>query len=105
MNRLTITLDDDIYAVARSHAIATKTSISKAIADLITRRNPNLIESIPVTTDDPDQFFDPELGILLTRSRGPITNEDVQRCEDDEDIHILEAMGLTPEQIRQSLER
>ena len=25
--------------------------------------------------------------------------------EDDEDIRILEAMGLTPEQIRQSLER
>lgn len=32
--RLTINLDEDLYAMARAHAIASKTSISKAIADL-----------------------------------------------------------------------
>lgn len=36
--RLTINLDDDLYAMARSHAFATKTSISKAVGDLLRRK-------------------------------------------------------------------
>ena len=35
MNRLTITLDDDLYAMARAHAVANHKSISKAIGDLL----------------------------------------------------------------------
>lgn len=54
--RLTINLDDELYAMARSHAIATKTSISKAVGDLLRRRH---LPQQMASADEPS--FYPEL--------------------------------------------
>ncbi|MFT4176785.1 MAG: hypothetical protein QM627_09010 [Luteolibacter sp.] len=96
--RLTINLDDDLYAMARSHAIATKTSISKAVNDLFRRR---VVSEVARGEDDPStKYFDPVLGIQVSRSEKPITEEDIQRALDDEDLRHLEAMGLTWEDLK-----
>ena len=98
--RLTINLDDDLYAMARSHAIATKTSISKAVGDLL-RRKAAAAEA-PQTSSS---YFDPVLGILVSRSERPLTEEDIRRGIDDEDVRTLEIMGLSPEEIEEALKR
>lgn len=106
MHRLTITLPDDLYAMARSHAITTKTSISKAIGDLMVRRlqSPPPSESGRPATSGPR--LHPISGFPIVESDGrPITCEDVRRAEDDEDIRHLEIMGLSPKEIEEALAR
>lgn len=90
--RLTINLDDDLYAMARSHAIATKTSLSKAVGDLLRRRTGP--PQTPAGDAVADSYFDPVLGIQVSRGRGPITNEDVARMIEDDDIRHLGAAGI-----------
>ena len=104
MNRLTITLDDDLYAMARAHAVANHKSISKAIGDLL-RQGRTLP---PATPPSPESSFhiDPVTQLPVVPGRAKrITTEDVRRAEDDEDARHLEFMGLSPEQIEQSLDR
>jgi Arc/MetJ family transcription regulator len=97
--RLTINLDDDLYAMARSHAIATKTSISKAVGDLL-RRN---ISSRPATAITPPNIH-PESGFPISVSGSkPFTNEDVRRMTDDDLVRPLEIAGYSPEQIEEML--
>ena len=98
--RLTINLDDDLYAMARSHAIATKTSLSKAVGDLLRRR-----QAVPPApkSADAETYLDPILGIQVSRAARPITMEDIQRAMDDEDVRNLEMMGLSPTEIERSL--
>lgn len=98
--RLTINLDDDLYAMARSHAIATKTSISKAVGDLLRRRT-----EVPPSPQTPSSYFDPVLGFLVSRSERPLTEEDIRRGMDDEDVRAMEIMGLSPEEIEAALKR
>ncbi|HEY5753725.1 MAG TPA: hypothetical protein VIT21_11295 [Chthoniobacterales bacterium] len=93
MNRLTITLDDDLYAMARAHALATKTSISKAISDLLRRKVSTHPGGAAAQKSDPDSYFDPELGILVSRADRPFTEADIQRAMDDDDLRIAEAAG------------
>lgn len=90
--RLTINLDDDLYAMARAHAISSGMSISKAVGDLLRRR----IEPphVPATDEETTSYFDPVLGIQVSRGRGPLTNEDVARMIEDDDIRHLEAAGI-----------
>jgi len=100
--RLTINLDDDLYAMARSHAIATKTSISKAVGDLL-RRGSN---AAPAARSDNRSGVHPLSGFPICESNGrTITCEDVRRMEEDEDIRQMELMGLSPEQIQRALDR
>ncbi len=100
MNRLTISLEDDLYAMARSHAIANKTSISKAVGDLLRRRRAVLgIPASPggaIETDDETGFYiDPETLLPVVRGSGkPLTSDDVQRSAEDDDIRHLESAGL-----------
>jgi len=97
MNRLTITLDDELYAMARAHAIATKTSLSKAVADLLRQRHAR--EPGLPTPEDEDSYFDPVLGLRVSRAGHPLTHEEIQRSLDDEDLQHLESMDLAPQEI------
>lgn len=91
MNRLTITLDDELYAMARAHAIATKTSLSKAVSDLL--RNRHGRETGPPTPEDEDSYFDPVLGLRVSRAGRALTLEEIQRTLDDEDGRHLESIA------------
>lgn len=106
MNRLTITLPDDLYAMARAHAVANRKSLSKAIADLMQGRlRAEPPAGIP-TPDAPVPDLHPRSGFPIVADDGrPITSEDVRRAEDDEDIRHLEMMGLSPDQIARSMAR
>ena len=97
--RLTINLDDDLYAMARSHAIATKTSISKAVGDLLRRR------TLAATTLPSSALgIHPLSGFPVSQSEGrPITSEDTRRAMDDDLVSPLEIMGLTPAEIEEAL--
>lgn len=90
--RLTINLDDDLYAMARSHAIATKTSLSKAVGDLLRRK---LAASPPEMKPDAASYFDPVLGIQVSRSDRPLTDDALRKALDDEDRRHEEAAGWT----------
>jgi hypothetical protein len=98
MNRLTITLDDDLYAMVRSHAVATKTSISKSVGMLLRRQQAGPANKDAQVNPEATAYFDPVLGFQVSRSL-PITLEDIQRATDDEDVRHLEAMGLSAEKI------
>lgn len=78
--------------MARSHAVAKRCSLSKAIADLMTMRSENPLP--PRVKDEASQYFDPELGILVSRANRVVTADDVRRAEDDENLRILEAGGF-----------
>jgi len=101
MPRLTITLEDDLYAMARAHAIASGLSISKAIDDLLRQRAHGGAPVAPGSKlhpfsedEDASSYFDPELGIRVSRADRTITAEDVRQAEEDEDLRILEAGGF-----------
>ena len=108
MNRLTITLPDDLYAMARAHAVATKTSISKAIGDLLRQRT-HTPTPLPSQQHAPtlDGFYiDPATRLPVIPGSGrTITEEDIQRARDDEDVRHLEMAGLSPKEIERALNR
>lgn len=96
--RLTINLDDDLYAMARSHAIATKTSISKAVGDLLRRKT---VAAIP-----PVSSIHPLSGFPVSQGTGrKLTEKEIQRMMDDEDVRVMEIMGLSPQEIEEALDR
>lgn len=106
MNRLTITLPDDLYAMARAHAVATKTSISKAIGDLLRQRlSPREAPTAPRPEAGENSYFDPILGIQVSRCDKLLTEEDIRRSLEDEDVRHLEMMGLSAEEIERSMAR
>ncbi len=108
MNRLTITLDDDLYAMARAYAVTHKLSLSKAISQLLRQRSSSPSSSSSssrVLGEESSPVFSihPVTLLPVVKGRGvPITNEDVQHANDDEDVRHLEMMGLSPEEIRRS---
>ncbi|TLD68733.1 hypothetical protein FEM03_21370 [Phragmitibacter flavus] len=98
--RLTINLDDDLYAMARAHAVTSKLSISKAISDLLRHTRQPAIQSIPHS-----QGIHPISGFPVSKGDGrPLTEEDIRRSIEDEDVRHLELMGLTPEQIEKAMQ-
>jgi hypothetical protein len=97
--RLTINLDDDLYAMARSHAIATKTSISKAVGDLLRRR---ILAASAPSSSSPG--IHPLSGFPVSQSEGrPITNGDTRRVVDEDLFRPLQSMGLSPDEIEEAL--
>ena len=88
---LTINLDDDLYAMARSHAIATRTSLSKAVGDLLRRKAAGGVA--PQTHGNAARYFDPVLGIQVSRSGRPILQDDVKQALADEDLAGLQLAG------------
>lgn len=108
MNRLTITLPDDLYAMARSHAVANRKSISKAIADLLRRSAspPEPPDAPQVPEEEPPFSIDPVTRLPVVRGDGrAITMDDIRRSIDDGDVRHLEMTGLSPEEIERSLAR
>lgn len=106
MNRLTITLDDDLYAMARAHAVSTKTSLSKAIGNLLRQRHPVLPPSAAAAVEPQQPQLHPLSGFPIVQGSGrPLTMEDIQRAIDDEDVRHMEIMGLSPEEIERALAR
>ncbi|MBK1834605.1 DUF6364 family protein [Roseibacillus ishigakijimensis] len=85
MNRLTISLDDELYAAARSHAYSRHLSLSKAINELLRAaisgdsqlKNNNLEENLT--------YFDPDLGFAVSRSPQPLKGEEIERALAEED--------------------
>jgi hypothetical protein len=107
MNRLTITLDDDLYAMARAYAAANRKSISKAIGDLLRRGGVagRTAQGSAGTPENPG-FVHVVSGFPFVDGAGcRIDSEDVRRAEDDEDIRHLEMMGLSGEEIERGLAR
>ncbi len=99
MNRLTITLDDDVYAMVRSHAIATRTSLSKAIADLMRQGRTD-----PVDPAGAADGLHPVSGFPVSFGDGRIlSNLDVQRASDGDLFSPMESLGLSPEEIEEAL--
>ncbi len=97
--RLTINLDDDLYAMARSHAIATKTSISKAVGDLLRRRT---LAASALSSSSPG--IHPLSGFPVSQSEGrPITGEDTRRAMDEDLVRLLQIMGLSPDEVEEAL--
>ena len=90
--RLTINLDEDLYAMARSHAIATRTSLSKAVGDLL-RRKVAAGVAAPQPDGNTTSYFDPVLGIQVSRSGRSISQEDVKQALADEDSAALQLAG------------
>jgi len=103
--RLTINLDDDLYAMARSHSIATKTSISKAVGDLLRRKTtPNVhpVSGFPVSTSNsPD--IDPVTLLPIIHTTKRITAEDVRRADDEDLVRPLQNMGYSDAEIEEML--
>lgn len=94
MNRLTITLDDDLYAMARAYAVANRKSLSKAIGELLRQRT--AVSRPPAMSKEQteqDAYYDPVLGIQVSRCEKPLTEEDLRRSLDDEDARHLEVIG------------
>lgn len=89
VNRLTITLPDDWYAMARSYAVANKVSLSKAIGDLLRcgrgPANPPMASGRQVGPK-----VHPETGFPLIDLKGGTTMADIQQAMDDEDVRHLE---------------
>ncbi len=93
--RLTINLDDDLYAMARSHAIATRTSVSKAVGDLLRRKINSSTTSLAGDGEAP-AYFDPVMGIQVSRSGRKISEAEVSKALADEDLAGLEKAGHAP---------
>ncbi len=103
MHRLTITLPDDLYAMARAHAVAKRLSLSKAIGDLLRQgRTPVL----PKPEESEASFqIDPVTQLpVVEGNTATTTTEDIQRAIDDDDARHLEMMGLSPETIEPALQ-
>ncbi|MFT3990682.1 MAG: hypothetical protein QM680_04655 [Luteolibacter sp.] len=99
--RLTINLDDDLYSMARSHAIATKTSISKAVGDLLRRK---VASEERQAANEASFSIDPITGFPVVKSANKlIKQEEIQRILNDDMVRHLELMGLPPEEIDEHL--
>lgn len=104
--RLTINLDDDLYAMARSHSISTKTSISKAVGDLLRRKtleNGHPASEFPVS--DSNFHVDPVTLLPVVRGSGPLPNQQVLRMIDDDLVRPLQIMGYSDERIEEMLKQ
>jgi len=104
--RLTINLDDDLYAMARSHAIATKTSISKAVGDLLRRKTSGNIHPESGLPDSESNFHvDPVTLLPVVKGSGSLTNEQVRRMMDDDLVRPLQIMGYSDDEIEGMLKQ
>jgi hypothetical protein len=103
--RLTINLDDDLYAMARSHSIATKTSISKAVGDLLRRKTSGNAHPESEFSGSRPNYpeIDPETLLPIIRTTRKITAEDVRRADDEDLVRPLQIMGYSDEEIEEML--
>lgn len=80
--RLTITLDDDLYAMARAHAVARRTSISRAIGELLRTRH-----AAGGAAGHVKGGTHPLSGFPISQGDAkPFSGEDVRRADEAEDL-------------------
>ena len=92
MRRLTISLDDELYAMDRAYALVNRKSISKAIGDLV-RPKPNS-DSSPSALSAASFSIDPVTQLPVVRWKaGKISMDDILHAQEDEDLRYLEGMG------------
>jgi hypothetical protein len=103
--RLTINLDDDLYAMVRSHAIATKTSISKAVGDLLRRRTAGNIPPASAGGVSGSGYpeVDPVTLLPVVRGSRTLTEAEIRRAMDDDLVRPLQIMGYSDDQIEEML--
>ena len=91
MMRLTISLDDDLYAMARAHAISKRMSLSKAVGDLLRRRVAgDGSDGGPSSGPEAGYHIDPETLLPVVPGRGgAITSEDVRLASEDDDARYM----------------
>lgn len=78
--RLTVNLDDDLYAIARSLAQAEGCTVSAAVNRLIRRSFEDAGAHRSAKSRDVKRN-----GVLVSRGRVPITADTVRRIESDDD--------------------
>jgi hypothetical protein len=93
VKRITISLEDELYRVAKAYAISEDISLSKAVTRLLRRgieggRPPDAVRT--GEESGPYRYRDPRTGIIVTKSGRTITEEDVQKALDDEDLRHVE---------------
>ena len=84
--RLTINLDDDLYAMARAHAIASKISISKAVGDLLRRRSPHHSPGSPIEKGVHISVHPLSGFPLAAAGNVAFGSDDVRKAEEAEDL-------------------
>ena len=95
--RLTINLDDELYAMARAHAVRERISISKAISSLLRRQDS---ESI-LAKGRKKPGLHPRSGFPVVATGGrKLKPEEIRQAIDDEDVGSLQALGLKPAEIK-----
>jgi len=98
--RLTINLDDELYAMARAHAVRERISLSKAISSLLRRQD---FESSPAKGRKKPGLH-PRSGFPVVAAGGrKLKPEEIRQALDDEDIGSLQALGLKPAEIKRRM--
>ena len=92
MKRITISLDDDLYRIAKAYAQSEDISLSKAVVRLMRRGMGNGAEGRAREDPSPYREVDPRTGFPLLRVGRPVTMEEVQELIDDDDLRILEQL-------------
>ena len=92
VKRITISLEDDLYRVAKAYAISEDMSLSKAITFFVRRGvgGGRPVENRAGEEAGPYRYKDPRTGITVTKLDREITEEEVRRAMDDEDRRHLE---------------
>ena len=92
MKRITISLDDELYRVAKAYAQSEDISLSKAVVRLMRRGMAQASDSRVREDQAPYRSIDPRTGFPVLSVGRPITMEDVQDALDDEDERYLELL-------------
>jgi hypothetical protein len=93
VTRLTISLPDDLYAMARAHAVANRKSISKAIVDLLRRGRGSAPQPAKIASFHMDPVT--QLPVVSGRSE-QITGDEIQQAMDRENLRDVSEMGSRP---------
>lgn len=88
VKRITISLEDDLYRVAKAYAISEDTSLSKAITFFVRR---GVEGGRPAGNRAGEEagsysYIDPRTGILVSRGNGTIPEDAVKRLEEEDDM-------------------
>ena len=93
MKRITISLEDDLYRIAKAYALSEDISLSKAVTRLLRRgiEGGGSGEKSKVGEElGPYRYRDPRTGIIVTKGDRTITQEEVERALHAEDDRALE---------------
>jgi hypothetical protein len=98
MKRITISLEDDLYRIAKAYAQSEDISLSKAIVRMLRRVVfPRAGGAMPGASDRDGsgvyQYTDPLTGFLVTAGGPPVTEDGVRRAVDDQDERHIESSG------------